>query len=60
MKHSLADTNVAAKISADDAAKVQEAVEAALRYVQTNQVGRGMHTVACVSNACLRLVWNGA
>lgn len=40
VKHSLADSNVASKISADDAAKVEEEVEAALRWVQTNQVSR--------------------
>ena len=40
VKRSLADSNVASKISADDAAKVEEEVEAALRWVQTNQVSR--------------------
>lgn len=55
VKHSLADSNIAAKISADDASKVEEEVEAALRWVQTNQV-RGCY-VRLLGAACAWLAY---
>lgn len=39
VKHSLVDEQVKSKLPADAVAKVEEEVESALRWVQTNQVG---------------------
>lgn len=57
VKHSLAEENVAAKLSPEDKEKVQGEVEAALSWVATNQVGAGAGSAGQAGSA--GMLWTG-